>query len=114
MEDRGGKFTVALPSTLLFPIRDVLTQAFLGDANDNDDIWMRQLSSQTLSAQVPLQVILDTVPATLDQVLSWKKGTVVELNATTQSPVDVRVGSMTIWRGTMGRIGRKIAVRVGS
>jgi flagellar motor switch protein FliM len=114
MEDRGGKFTVALPSTLLFPIRDVLTQAFLGDSSENDDIWMQQLSSQTLSAQVQLEVILDTVPATLDQVLLWQKGTVVELNATTQSPVDVRVGNMTIWRGTMGRIGRKIAVRVGS
>jgi len=114
MEDRGGKFTVALPSNLLLPIKDVLTQAFLGDKSDNDDAWMRELSGQTLSAHVQLEVILDTIPSSLDQVLGWTKGTVLELNATTQSPVEVRGGDITIWRGTMGRVGRKLAVRVGA
>lgn len=112
MEDRGGKFTLALPSGLLHPVREILAQPFVGEGTDHDSSWATLLGGQAMAAEVPVEVVLDVVSLTLDQVMSWRPGTQLELAATVQSPVDVRISGVGVWQGTMGRIGPKVAVRL--
>ena len=112
MEDRGGKFTLALPSALLHPVRDILSQSFVGEETDHDSSWATLLSGQTLAAEVPVEVVLDVIPSTLEDVMAWRQGTTLELTATVQSPVEVRIAGVGVWQGAMGRIGPKVAVRL--
>lgn len=112
MEDRGGKFSLALPSALLYPVREVLAQPFVGEETDHDSSWATLLSGQALAAEVPVEVVLDVVSLTLEDVMAWRCGTTVDLTATVQSPVEVRIAGIGVWQGTMGRIGPKVAVRL--
>lgn len=112
MEDRGGKFTLALPSALLHPVRDILAQPFVGEGTDHESSWASLLGGQALAAEVPVEVVLDVLSLTLDQVMAWHHGTELELTATVQSPVEVRISGVGVWHGTMGRIGPKVAVRL--
>lgn len=112
MEDRGGMFTLALPSALLHPVRETLAQSFIGEAADHDSSWTTLLSGQTLAAEVSVKVVLDVVSLTLEDVMGWRQGSVLDLTATVQSPVEVRIAGVGAWQGAMGRIGPKVAVRL--
>jgi flagellar motor switch protein FliM len=48
----------------------------------------------------------------LGEVLNWKVGTRIELNAAPSSPVEMRCGDVGMFRGQMGRKGNVIAVCV--
>lgn len=112
MEDRGGKFTLALPSALLHPVREILSQPFVGEETDHDNSWATLLSGQALAAEVPVEVVLDVVSMNLEDVMAWRPGSTLDLTATVQSPVEVRIAGVGVWQGAMGRIGPKVAVRL--
>jgi flagellar motor switch protein FliM len=112
MEDRGGKFMVALPANLLYAVKDQLAQPFLGESSDNDNAWKRTLGDQVGAAPVRVDVVLDRVVVSLQDVLAWKPGSVLALNATPTSPVELRAENLTIATGEMGRVGSRVAVRV--
>jgi flagellar motor switch protein FliM len=112
MEDRGGKFALALPSSLLYPVREVLAQSFVGEDADHDSSWAALLGGQAMAAEVPVEVILDVMSLSLNEVMAWRPGTQLELTTSVTSPVDVRISGVGVWRGTMGRIGPKVAVRL--
>ena len=53
-----------------------------------------------------------TYLGTLSQVLAFKVGDTLMLNATPDSDISVRCGSIPVTTGKMGRKGQHIAVRV--
>jgi len=114
MEDRGGKFMVALPANLLYPVKDQLAQPFLGESSDNDASWKQTLGDQVGAAPVRVDAVIDKLTISLDEVLAWRPGSRLVLNATPASPVELRADSLTIAHGEMGRVGSRVAVRIQS
>lgn len=112
MEDRGGKIFFCFPSALFHSIRDVLSQPFFGDSSEADSSWVSQINHQTLVTHVGVDVILDQVRTTLGDVMNWRAGQKVDLNAKIGTLVDVRVDNISIGRGELGRRGSKIAVKI--
>ena len=59
-----------------------------------------------------MEAVLDEQVMNLRDVLNWKVGSKIMLNAQPNSPIDLRCGDVSMFRGRMGRKGAHIAIRV--
>ena len=112
MEDRGGRLELLLPYATLEPVRELLLQMFMGEKFGRDSIWENHLATELWFTEVPIEAVLDEVSMSLGQVLDWEEGMYLPLQATPESPVQLRCGSMPMFTGTMGRKAGNIAVRI--
>lgn len=112
MEDRGGRVELLLPYSTLEPIRKLLLQQFMGEKFGRDNIWEGHLATELWTTDTEVRVVLDEQQAPLSTVLDLKVGDTFMLNATPDSDVSIRCGSIPVTTGRMGRKGQHIAVRV--
>ena len=75
-------------------------------------IWETHLAEEMWSTEVGLEAVLDTQVMPLSRVLDLKVGSKFLLNATPESPVELRCGDQPMFVGKMGRRGNHIAIRV--
>ncbi len=112
MEDRGGRMDLLIPYATLEPVRELLLQMFMGEKFGRDSIWESHLVSELWLTDVPIDAVLDQQEVTLGEVLDWKPGSRLALNATPESEVELRCGDVPMFQGKVGRRGRHIAIRV--
>ena len=112
MEDRGGRIELLLPYATLEPIRKMLLQQFMGEKFGRDNIWESHLASELWTTQMEVRAVLDEQLTPLRRVLNLKVGETLMLNATPDSLVELRAGSVSLTRGRMGRRNHSIAIRV--
>ena len=112
MEDRGGRVELLLPYSTLEPIRKLLLQQFMGEKFGRDNIWEGHLATELWTTDTEVRVVLDEQQAPLSTVLGLKVGDTFMLNATPDSDVSIRCGSIPVTTGRMGRKGQHIAIRV--
>ena len=112
MEDRGGRIELLLPYGTLEPIRKMLLQQFMGEKFGRDNIWEGHLATELWTTQVEVRAVLDEQLLPLSQVLDLKVGQTLMLNATSESAIQLRCGSVPLTFGRMGRKGHSIAIRV--
>ncbi len=112
MEDRGGRLELLFPNATLEPVRELLLQMFMGEKFGRDSIWESHLAGELWHTNVQLRAVLDTVECSLNDVLNWKVGTRLGLNAVPTSDIDLRCGELLMFTGKMGRKGGHIAVRI--
>jgi len=112
MEDRGGRIELLLPYATLEPIRKMLLQQFMGEKFGRDNIWESHLASELWTTQLEVRAVLDEQQVPLRRVLELKVGETIFLNATPESMVELRAGTVTLTRGRMGRRNHSIAIRV--
>jgi len=112
MEDRGGRIELLLPYATLEPIRKMLLQQFMGEKFGRDNIWESHLASELWTTQMEVRAVLDEQQLPLRQVLDLKEGDTIMLNATPDSTVEIRAGSVSLTRGRMGRRNHSIAIRI--
>ena len=112
MEDRGGRLELLLPYATLEPAREVLLQMFMGEKFGRDTIWESHLAGELWSTEVEVRAVLDEVTHSLGDVMDWRVGSQILLNATPDAKVSLRCGNIEMFEGTMGRRGGNIAVRI--
>ena len=112
MEDRGGRVEVLLPYAMLEPVRELLLQGFMGEKFGRDSIWENHLAEALWVSEIDLLAVLDRHMTSLKQVLNWKVGTRLLLNATPDSEVEMVCGDIPMFYGRMGRKGDHIAVQI--
>jgi len=112
MEDRGGRLEFLLPYATLEPVREVLLQMFMGEKFGRDSIWESHLASELWATDVALEAVLDEQPMMLSEVMEWRVGTQLMLNADPTSTVALKCGNVGMFTGSMGRRKQSIAIRV--
>src|ERR1700758_669642 len=112
MEDRGGRIELLLPYATLEPIRKLLLQQFMGEKFGRDNIWESHLATELWTTQMEVRAVVDEQQVPLSQVLGLKLGDTLMLNATPESLIELKAGSIGLTRGRMGRRNAHIAVRV--
>ncbi|VXB16396.1 flagellar motor switch protein FliM [Brevundimonas sp. G8] len=112
MEDRGGRIELLLPYATLEPIRKMLLQQFMGEKFGRDNIWEGHLATEIWTTETEVRAVLDEQQMPLSAVLNLKVGDTLMLNATPDSEVSIRAGSIPLTTGRMGRKGQHIAIRV--
>jgi flagellar motor switch protein FliM len=111
MDDRGGRIELLLPYATLEPIRKMLLQQFMGEKFGRDNIWESHLATELWTTQMEVRAVLDEQQISLRRVLDLKVGDTLILNATPDSPIEIRSGSIALTRGRMGRRNHSVAVR---
>jgi len=112
MEDRGGRLDLLLPYATLEPVRELLLQMFMGEKFGRDSIWESHLASELWLTDIDLQAVLDEQVMSLNDVMKWKVGTLLVMNANKDTPVQMRCGGVSLLIGRMGRRDDRIAVKV--
>ena len=112
MEERGGTIDVLLPYATLEPARDLLLQMFMGERFGRDSIWEGHLAREILATEVQLEAVLDQQVLPLGEVLAFDVGTVLHLNATADTPIELRCGHVPMFTGQIGRTGDHLAIKV--
>jgi flagellar motor switch protein FliM len=112
MEDRGGRIELLLPYATLEPIRKMLLQQYMGEKFGRDNIWEGHLATELWTTQLDVIAVLDELKVDLRRVLDLKVGDTLILNATADSPVEIRAGSIPLTTGRVGRRNHHIAVRI--
>ena len=112
MEDRGGRVELLLPYSTLEPIRKMLLQQFMGEKFGRDNIWEGHLATELWTTETEVRCVLDEQQIPLSKVLDFKVGDTLMLNASPDSEVSIRAGTIPLTTGRMGRKGQHIAVRV--
>jgi flagellar motor switch protein FliM len=112
MEDRGGRLEMLLPYATLEPVRELLLQMFMGEKFGRDSIWESHLAGELWNTNVSIKAELDSVQLSLVDVMNWRVGTRLSLNATSESEIRLLCGEVPMFSGRMGRKGGNIAVRI--
>ena len=112
MDDRGGRLELLLPYATLEPVRELLLQMFMGEKFGRDSIWETHLAEELWLTEVQMKAVLDEQIMPLGEVLNWRPGSKYTLNATADSPIEMRCGDFSMFRGRMGRKRQHIAIKV--
>jgi len=112
LEGREGKMQFCLPYATLEPIREQLLQQFMGEKFGQDNIWENHLSQELYHTTMHLEAVLDQMVLPLDEVLEWRVGDTIMLNARGTSPIKMECGGVVKLVGQMGRALDFKAVRI--
>ncbi|MDI9349915.1 MAG: flagellar motor switch protein FliM [Candidatus Symbiobacter sp.] len=112
MDDRGGRLELLLPNATLEPVREILLQMFMGEKFGRDSIWENHLATELWHTEVGLDAVLEEMSLSLRDVIKWKVGTQLMLNAKPDSTISLRSGNVPLWTGRMGQRGGNISVKL--
>ncbi len=113
MDDRGGRLELLLPYATLEPVREILLQMFMGEKFGRDSIWENHLAGELWHTDVGIDGVLDEITTSLRDVLAWEPGSKVVLNSFPDSPVTLRCGAVSMFKGVMGQRNGYIAIKIG-
>ena len=112
MEDRGGRIELMLPYATLEPVRELLLQMFMGEKFGRDSIWETHLANELWNTDVELDAVLDQVVVSLSEVMNWRPGSQILLNAVPSSPIGLRCGEIPLFVGGMGQKNGNMAIKI--
>lgn len=112
MDERGGNLEVLFPHSTLEPVRDLLTQMFMGEKFGRDASWEVHLGSEVKQANIDVEAVLDQKTLTLGDVVRFKVGSTILLDTRPGDDVILRCGGTELSRGSFGRKGDYIAVKL--
>jgi len=112
LEEREGVIQFCMPYATLEPIRDQLLQSFMGEKFGHDNIWENHLSQELYHTTVQLRAVVDEVTYSLNDVLKWRLGDTIMLNAKKNTSVKMKCGKEVKLIGRMGKADDKTAVKI--
>ena len=110
LEGGGGDFHIALPYTMVEPIREILNTGFQTDRNEHDERWSQSLREEIETAEVQLSVRLADTVVTLRELLALKPGDVIPIEF--PEALLARVEEIPVLRGQLGTSRGNLALKV--
>jgi flagellar motor switch protein FliM len=107
-----GELQVLFPYSSLEPVREHLSQMFVGDQFGGDRSWHRHFEDALNKTELSFDAVLHSQLTTLADVMSWKPGQTISFESNGESEVRFMMEEMEFFRGPMGRKGGKIAAQV--
>ncbi|NLM38936.1 MAG: flagellar motor switch protein FliM [Firmicutes bacterium] len=103
--------TICLPFRTLEPIIGNLSQARMFESlRRPDPAQIERLKAKVRSAVLPVEVELGSTTVTVQDLLDLDVGDVITLDRRTNETIDVKIGTLTKFKATPGRIGSKIGI----
>ena len=112
LDGGGGDFHIALPYSMLEPIRELLDAGVQSDKEDTDQRWSAALKDEIMDVEVELDASLGEVQLTLRQIMEMKAGDIIPFDM--PDDVLIRVEDLPSYRGKLGKINDNIGVKVTS
>lgn len=112
MDGRGGHIDVLIPYAALEPVRDVLSQDFVGKRHGGDLIWHSHLAAELPRTQVRLRAVLGRCEASPAEIAGWRVGTQLVLGSRQDEPVDLFCDDLLLLRARIAEKGGRVALLV--
>lgn len=109
-EDSGGEFHVALPVSMIEPIRDLLDGGLRKSMSTNHEQWLPALQRNLQDAEVEIYGRTAETALTLRDVVGMRPGDVIPVG--TPGQVTLYVGEVPLFRGQFGVFSEHNAVKV--
>lgn len=108
--DIQGSIHFCFPYSTLEPIRDVLYSSTQGDSMEVDRRWVNVLTREIQAAEVTLVAELAKADATVEQLMSLKKGDFIELER--MPKIQATVDGVPVFECHYGTHNAKYAIRI--
>lgn len=111
LNDASDMISICLPHRTLEPIMKHLTQIRMFESlQQPDPKRVELLRAKVRAAIVPVEVELGRTTVTVQDLLELAEGDVIPLETKKNETLDIKVGSMTKFQGTPGRLGSRLGV----
>ncbi|MCW8826463.1 MAG: flagellar motor switch protein FliM [Gammaproteobacteria bacterium] len=111
LDGGGGEIHLAMPYSMLEPIRDQLDAGLSSDrTEDIDDRWIRSLHDEVKSAEVDVSSILAEKELSVSDVLSMKPGDIIPFDM--PDSVTLFAEDIAVFKGSLGVSNDQMAVKI--
>lgn len=110
LEGGSGEFHVALPYSMLEPIRDLLVSGFQSSEDEKDERWQIALQRDILMARLPLEMAVAQQQMTLRDVLELEAGDVIPVEL--PENFELKANKVPVFHCTMGVSRGNLAVKI--
>ena len=112
MEGRGGHIDFLIPYAALEPVRDVLSQEFVGKKQGGDTIWRSHLLTEVPRAEVRLRAVIERRQVPAQELARWQVGSMLVLDRRHDDPIDVFCGDLLVFRARIAEQDGRVALHV--
>lgn len=109
LEGGGGDINIAMPYSMIEPIRDLL-DAVGSDRGEVDGRWQESLRKEVLRSEVSLNSMLIEKTMAVKDVLNFKKGDVIPIDM--PETVTVQAEDVSIFKGKVGLSDGNYAIQI--
>ena len=113
INETSDMISICLPHRTLEPVIKNLTHIRMFESLQKPDPkGVELLKEKVRSAIVPVEVELGKTTVTVQDLLGLAPGDVIPLNTKKSETLDIKIGSMTKFKGTPGRLGSRLGIVV--
>lgn len=110
LDGGGGDFHVALPYSMLEPIRELLDAGVQSDKEDTDYRWSKALRDEIMDVYVNLSTQLLEMDLPLHQILDLKDGDIIPIEM--PENITVYIEDLPTYRAKLGRCRDNVAIQI--
>ncbi len=110
LDGGGGDFHVAMPYSMLEPIRELLDAGVQSDKGDTDLRWSKALRDEIMDVKVDISARLLQTELTLRQLQNLKAGDIIPVEM--PETLLVSVEDLPTYHAKMGRTKEKVALKI--
>lgn len=110
LDGGGGDFHVALPYSMLEPIRELLDAGVQSDKEDTDMRWSKALRDEIMDVPVELSTKFIEVDISLQQVMDLKDGDIIPIEM--PDHITVLIEDLPTYRAKLGRSRDNLALKI--
>ncbi len=110
LDGGGGDFHVALPYSMLEPIRELLDAGVQSDKEDTDLRWSKALRDEMMDVKVGMHANLLDVDLPLSKVIEFKNGDIIPIEM--PENVTLFIEELPTFRAKLGRSRDNVALRI--
>lgn len=103
MDDRDGYFYLVMPFNALSTIRSLLVQPFHGGSLGGDKSWRKNMTDAIVETDVLVSANLHEARVSLQDVLNWTPGKVLDLGISTDQEVTLTCSGHEMYRAQSGK-----------
>mgnify|MGYP003385684873 FL=1 len=110
LDGGGGDFHVALPYSMLEPIRELLDAGVQSDKEDTDMRWSKALRDEIMDVPVALNTKFLEVELPLSQIMDLQAGDIIPIEM--PEHITVLIEDLPTFRAKLGRSRENIALKI--
>ncbi len=112
MEERGGRALILTPHATLEPIHKLLQREFINESGNSENVWRDHLAAGIAEAKLDLKAVVAEKEITIGALSALTAGQTITFSGSANRLAEIRAGDMTVARGSVGRAGDAIAIRL--
>ncbi|GGY63671.1 flagellar motor switch protein FliM [Marinobacter zhanjiangensis] len=110
LDGGGGELHMALPYSMIEPIREILDAGVQSDIDDVDERWVNALQEDIKDVVVPVNAMVCRRRISLREVANFKAGDVIPVEM--PETMDMTANGIPIYKATLGTRDGKMALRI--